>query len=234
MVKMLAATGSEVLEVRVEALRDNTYFGVVKLRRGKKVTELDARPSDALALAVRLGCPIYVAEEVLQQGELMAPEFAQYDIFVPLPFAEAAREAIHAAREEAGRFGEKHVGTEHLLLALLRQADSAGVRLLERLDLPVDRVRAEVEQSMTPGEDSESEDVLYTPRCRHAIQMAALETFGSQPLAIGTEHLLLGLIGEGDGLGGRVLIRLGANLDRMREQMKAIQEEVKRSAGEES
>jgi RNA polymerase sigma factor (sigma-70 family) len=222
MVKMLEATGSEVREVRVEALRENTYFAVVKLRRGKKLTELDARPSDALALAVRLDCPIYVAEEVLREAGVAAPEFARYEIFAPLPFDEAARAALHAAREEAGRFGEHGVGTEHLLLALLRQPDSGGVRLLKRLGLAVERVRAETEQGMSRGEGGEGEELVYTPRCRYAIQLAAIEAGRLSRPSIGCEHLLLGLIGESDGRGGRVLIQLGAEVERARQEVAAM------------
>ena len=70
---LLAAAGAQIGEVRIETLRENTYFAVVQLRRGRTVREVDARPSDALALAVRTGSPVYVAEEVLESGGLDVP-----------------------------------------------------------------------------------------------------------------------------------------------------------------
>jgi RNA polymerase sigma factor (sigma-70 family) len=207
---LLEAAGARLEEVRVEALRENTYYAVAKLCAGDTVRELDARPSDALALAAHTGSPVYVASDLL---ETEIPEFVQYGIGAWQSFADETRHAVRFAWEEAGRLGESRVGTEHLLLGLLEEKESGGAQALERLGVPLDRVRSELEARMTHAEGNEGTALRLTPRARRAIDLAWDEAEAMKQEQIDTRHLLLGLIGEGDGLAGRVLIELGADLE---------------------
>jgi RNA polymerase sigma factor (sigma-70 family) len=213
MSSLLEAAGARLEEVRVEALRENTYYAIAKLRAGETVRELDARPSDALALATHTGSPVYVASDLL---EMEIPEFVQYGIGAWQSFVDETRRAVRFAWGEAGRLGESRVGTEHLLLGLLEEKESGGVRVLERLGILLERVRSELEARMTHAEGNEGKALHFTPRARRAIDLAWDEAEAMKQDQIGTEHLLLGLIGEGDGLGGRVLIELGADRERAR------------------
>jgi hypothetical protein len=209
MSSLLEAAGARLEEVRVEALRENTFCATAKLRAGETVRELDARPSDALALAAHTGSPVYVTAELL---DMEMPEFVRYGIGAWQCFAEETRRAVRLAWEEAGRLGESRVGTEHLLLGLLEENESGGVRVVERRGIPLERVRSDLRTQMTPAEGNQGKPSCFRPRARRAIELAWDEAEAMKQTRIGTEHLLMGLIGEGDGLVGRVLLELGADL----------------------
>jgi ornithine carbamoyltransferase len=139
-------------------------------------------------------------------------------------FTERARRVIFSAQEEAARLGESYVGTEHLLLGLARESDSVAGRILERLRVPAGRVRAEVEKQITRGRGSTGQDMQLTPRAKRVIDLAYEEARQLNNNYIGTEHLLLGLVREFDGLAARVLLKLGADLERIRREVRAMQE----------
>src|SRR5205823_4193792 len=131
-------------------------------------------------------------------------------------FTERARRVIFFAQEEAARLGENYVGTEHLLLGLIREMDSVAGRLLERMGLSGAQIRAEVEKQVTVGKGNLGQDMQLTPRAKRVIDLAYEEARQLNNNYIGTEHLLLGLVREGDGLAARVLVVLGVNLERTR------------------
>src|SRR5262245_49941723 len=139
-------------------------------------------------------------------------------------FTERARRVVFFAQEEAARLGENYVGTEHLLLGLVRESDSVAARILDRLGVPLGRIRADIERQTTRGHGNLGRDMQLTPRAKRVIDLAYEEARQLNNNFIGTEHLLLGLIHEGDGLAARVLIKLGANLERTREVVYAMQE----------
>lgn len=138
-------------------------------------------------------------------------------------FTERARKVIFYAQEEAQNFGDGYVSTEHLLLGLVRENDSVAARVLERMGVSLTRIRAEVEKQLPKGETRHSQDMSLTPRAKRVIDLAYDEARNLDNNYIGTEHLLLGLIREGDGLAGRVLAKLGVELDRGRREVMAIQ-----------
>ena len=140
-------------------------------------------------------------------------------------FTERARKVVFYAQEEAQKFGEGYVSTEHLLLGLVRESDSVAARVLERLGVSLTRIRAEVEKQLPKGETGRSQDMSLTPRAKRVIDLAYDEARNINNNYIGTEHLLLGLIREGDGLAGRVLAKLGVELDRTRREVMAIQDD---------
>ena len=139
-------------------------------------------------------------------------------------FTERARRVVFFAQEEAARLGENYVSTEHLLLGLVRENDSVAARILDRLGIPLGRIRAEIERQVTRGHGNLSQDMQLTPRAKRVIDLAYEEARQLNNNYIGTEHLLLGLIREGDGLAARVLVKLGADLERTRREVLAIQE----------
>jgi ATP-dependent Clp protease ATP-binding subunit ClpC len=139
-------------------------------------------------------------------------------------FTERARRVVFFAQEEAARLGENYVGTEHLLLGLVRESDSVAARILDRLGVPLGRIRAEIERQVTRGHGNLGQDMQLTPRAKRVIDLAYEEARQLNNNYIGTEHLLLGLIREGDGLAARVLVKLGADLERTRREVYAMQE----------
>jgi ATP-dependent Clp protease ATP-binding subunit ClpC len=139
-------------------------------------------------------------------------------------FTERARRVVFFAQEEAARLGENYVGTEHLLLGLVRENDSVAARILDRLGVPLGRIRSDIERQVTRGHGNLGQDMQLTPRAKRVIDLAYEEARQLNNNYIGTEHLLLGLIREGDGLAARVLVKLGADLDRTRREVYAMQE----------
>jgi ornithine carbamoyltransferase len=139
-------------------------------------------------------------------------------------FTERARRVVFFAQEEAGRLAENYVSTEHLLLGLVRENDCVAARILDRLGVSLGRIRAEVERQVTRGDGRLGQDMQLTPRAKRVIDMAYDEARQLNNNYIGTEHLLLGLIREGEGLAGRVLAKLGVDLERTRREVMAVQD----------
>src|SRR5437763_15166011 len=139
-------------------------------------------------------------------------------------FTERARRVVFFAQEEAARLGENYVGTEHLMLGVVRENDSVAARILDRLGVPLGRIRSDIEKQVTRGHGNPGQDMHLTPRAKRVIDLAYEEARQLNNNYIGTEHLLLGLIREGDGLAARVLVKQGADLDRTRRAVYAMQE----------
>ncbi len=137
-------------------------------------------------------------------------------------FTERARRVVFFAQEEAGRLGENYVSTEHLLLGLVRENDSVAARILDRLGVSLGRIRSEIERQVTRGDGRLGQDMQLTPRAKRVIDLAYDEARQLNDNYIGTEHLLLGLIREGEGLAGRVLSKLGVDLERTRREVLAL------------
>jgi len=139
-------------------------------------------------------------------------------------FTERARRVVFFAQEEAGRLGENYVSTEHLLLGLVRENDSVAARILDRMGVSLGRIRSEIERQVTRGEGRLGQDMQLTPRAKRVIDLAYDEARQHSNNYIGTEHLLLGLIREGEGLAGRVLAKLTVELEKTRKEVLALQD----------
>ena len=139
-------------------------------------------------------------------------------------FTERARRVVFFAQEEAGRLGENYVSTEHLLLGLVRENDSVAARILDRMGVSLGRIRSEIERQVTRGDGRLGQDMQLTPRAKRVIDLAYDEARQLSNNYIGTEHLLLGLIREGEGLAGRVLAKLGVELERTRREVMHLQD----------
>ena len=134
-------------------------------------------------------------------------------------FTERARRVIILAQEEAKRLNHSAVGTEHILLGIVREGEGVASKVLESLNISPERVRAEIESAIGRGERTPHEEVTFTPRAKKVLELALDEARRLGHNYIGTEHLLLGLIREGEGVAARVLEAMGADLERVRSQV---------------
>jgi hypothetical protein len=139
-------------------------------------------------------------------------------------FTERARKAVYYSQEEAQKRGSQHVATEDLLLGVLRDSDTLAVRVLETIGVPVDKVRSDVLEALGEPKTVTTVDMTLSPRGKRVIDLAYDEARNLNNNYIRTEHLLLGLIREGDGIAGRVLARNGANLEEARRAVMAMQD----------
>ena len=136
-------------------------------------------------------------------------------------FTERARKVLRFAQEEAQRFQHNYIGTEHLLLGLIREGEGVAAQVLMSLGVDLEKVRKEVEEIIGRGDHIVLGEIGLTPRAKKVIELAVDEARLLNHHYIGTEHLLLGLIREGNGIGARVLESFGLNLNEVR--VKTIQ-----------
>jgi ATP-dependent Clp protease ATP-binding subunit ClpC len=134
-------------------------------------------------------------------------------------FTDRARRVIVLAQEEARRLNHNYIGTEHFLLALLYEGEGVGARALESLGISHDEVRQQIEEIIGRGQEAPPGHIPFTPRAKKVLELSLREALQLGHTYIGTEHILLGLIHEGDGVAAQVLVRLGADLDRTRQQV---------------
>jgi RimJ/RimL family protein N-acetyltransferase len=144
-------------------------------------------------------------------------------------FTERARKVVFYAQEEAQRFGDGYVSTEHLLLGLLREPDSMACRVLIALGTKLATVQKEMEKLLPVGETRPSHDMTLTPRAKRVIDLAYDEARNLNNNYIGTEHVFLGLVREEDGLASRVLNKLGVELERARREVMRLQDSASAS-----
>ena len=135
-------------------------------------------------------------------------------------FTERARKVIVYAKEEARRFNHDYIGTEHLLLGLVREGEGVASAVLQKLGLDLETIRIEVEKLVQPGPQTQVlGDIPFTPRSKKALELSAEEARALGHNYIGTEHLLLGLVKEGEGMAYRVLLNLGLDLGKLRNEV---------------
>ncbi len=134
-------------------------------------------------------------------------------------FTERARKVLSLAHEEAARFNHNYIGTEHLLLGLVREGDGVAARVLSNMGVQLQKVRAAVEFIIGRGDKPPQGEIGLTPRARRVIELAFDEARRQNHHYIGTEHLLLGLVREGEGIAAGVLESLGVSLEKVRAQV---------------
>jgi ATP-dependent Clp protease ATP-binding subunit ClpC len=133
-------------------------------------------------------------------------------------FSQRARQVLALAHEEAQRFNHNYIGTEHLLLGLVREGEGVAAKVLGNLGVDVAKVRNAVEFIIGRGDRGPVGEIGLTPRARRVIELATDEARRLGHRYIGTEHLLLGLVREGEGIAAGVLQSLGVNLEKVRQQ----------------
>ena len=134
-------------------------------------------------------------------------------------FTERARRVVVFAQEEARDLNHSYIGTEHLLLGLMRDADSVAAQALQELEISQDAVREQVTEIIGRGERSPSGHIPFTPRAKKVLELSLREALQLNHNYIGTEHILLGLVGEGEGVAAQVLVKLGGSLSRVRDKV---------------
>jgi Clp amino terminal domain, pathogenicity island component len=134
-------------------------------------------------------------------------------------FTERARRVVVLAREEARMLNHNYVGTEHILLGLIHEGRGVAARALESLGISLQVVRQQVEEIIGQGQEAPSGHIPFTPRAKKVLELSLSEALQRGDQYIGTEHILLGLIREGDGVAAQVLVKLGADLNRVRQQV---------------
>lgn len=134
-------------------------------------------------------------------------------------FTDRARRVVVLAQDEARELNHNYIGTEHILLGLISEGDGVAAKALESMGISLDAVRSEVVDIIGRGSQPPSGHVPFTPRAKKVLEYSLREALQLGHKYIGTEHLLLGLIREGEGVAAQVLVKLGADLPRVRQQV---------------
>ena len=134
-------------------------------------------------------------------------------------FTDRARRVVVLAQEEARMLNHNYIGTEHILLGLIHEGEGVAAKSLESLEIRLEQVRAQVEEIIGPGQQAPSGHIPFTPRAKKVLELSLREALQLGHNYIGTEHILLGLIREGEGVAAQVLVKLGADLHRVRQQV---------------
>ena len=134
-------------------------------------------------------------------------------------FTDRARRVVVLAQEEARMLNHNYIGTEHILLGLIHEGEGVAAKALESLDISLDAVRQQVQEIIGEGQQAPSGHIPFTPRAKKVLELSLREALQLGHNYIGTEHILLGLIREGEGVAAQVLNKLGADLNRVRQQV---------------
>ena len=134
-------------------------------------------------------------------------------------FTDRARRVVVLAQEEASMLNHNYIGTEHILLGLIHEGEGVAAKALESLGISLEAVRAQVEEIIGQGQQAPSGHIPFTPRAKKVLELSLREALQLGHNYIGTEHILLGLIREGEGVAAQVLVKLGADLNRVRQQV---------------
>lgn len=237
---LLNRLGAKLHEVRIEALKEFAYYAVASIGEGNNTYEIDARPSDAVALALQMGAPIFVAEAVMQQAgqELPQPFDEQvwlqeekrrvgewYDIAKewegklkdePGLFTPDAQKVLLQTQEIALGLNHNYIGTEHLLLSLVADRNSGAATVLSKHGIESAQVVETVERLVGRGQTAPDADPVLAPRVAHVLALATEAQMLMGHPQIGVEHLLLGIIREGHGMAVTILRELGADLEQVK------------------
>jgi len=242
---LLDTLGAKLQEVRVETLKETTFYAVVKAQNGKAIHEIDARPSDALALALQMKCPIFVNEEVMAQAGQPLPQpfdeqaWLQQETERMAALARQAQTWEQKLKEDSGpttpflvqvvkqagalaqASNHHYIGTEHLLLALVQDPQNGAVQALQGLGVGQAQIAEVFERLVTRGQVSPFHEPVLVPRVIQVLELAEEERHKYGQAEIGAEHLLLGILREGDGMAITILRELGVDLEQVQAQMVA-------------
>ena len=134
-------------------------------------------------------------------------------------FTDRARRVVALAQDEARMLNHDYIGTEHILLGLIHEGNGVAAKALESLGISLDAVRQQVLEIIGRGEQAPPGHIPFTPRAKKVLELSLREALQLGHNYISAEHILLGLIREGDGVAAQVLVKLGADLNRVRQQV---------------
>ena len=158
-----------------------------------------------------------MADKVGTAGACWLPHERRFTVFER--FTDRARRVVVLAQEEARLLNHNYIGTEHILLGLIHEGEGVAAKALESLGISLEAVRAQVEEIIGHGGQAPSGHIPFTPRAKKVLELSLREALQLGHNYIGTEHILLGLIREGEGVAAQVLVKLGADLSRVRQQV---------------
>ncbi|HEY7730809.1 MAG TPA: Clp protease N-terminal domain-containing protein, partial [Gaiellaceae bacterium] len=136
-----------------------------------------------------------------------------------IPFTPRAKKVLELALREALSLGHNYIGTEHILLGLLREEEGLAARVLESLDITVEEVRAQVARIVGQGDEVTTGQIPFTPRAKKVLELALREALSLGHNYIGTEHILLGLVRENEGVAARILLDFDADAEKIRNEI---------------
>jgi ATP-dependent Clp protease ATP-binding subunit ClpA len=163
------------------------------------------------SLGISLEAVRQQVEEIIGQGQ-QAPSGH-------IPFTPRAKKVLELSLREALQLGHNYIGTEHILLGLIHEGEGVAAKSLESLGISLEGVRSQVEEIIGQGQQAPSGHIPFTPRAKKVLELSLREALQLGHNYIGTEHILLGLIREGEGVAAQVLVKLGAELTRVRQQV---------------
>jgi ATP-dependent Clp protease ATP-binding subunit ClpC len=134
-------------------------------------------------------------------------------------FTERARQVVVLAQDEARALKHNYIGTEHILLGLLREEEGLAARVLESLDITVEEVRAQVARIVGQGDEVTTGQIPFTPRAKRVLELANREALSLGHNYLDTEHILLGLVRENEGVGARILLDFAADAETIRDEV---------------
>jgi ATP-dependent Clp protease ATP-binding subunit ClpC len=134
-------------------------------------------------------------------------------------FTERARQVVVLAQDEARTLKHNYIGTEHILLGLLREEEGLAARVLDTLDITVEEVRAQVARIVGQGDEVTTGQIPFTPRAKKVLELALREALSLGHNYIGTEHILLGLVRENEGVAARILLDFDADAEKIRNEI---------------
>jgi ATP-dependent Clp protease ATP-binding subunit ClpC len=149
-------------------------------------------------------------------------------------FTDRARRVVVLAQEEARMLNHNYIGTEHILLGLIHEGEGVAAKALESLGISLEAVRSQVEEIIGQGQAAPTGHIPFTPRAKKVLELSLREALQMGHNYIGTEHILLGLIREGNGVGAHVLTNLGANLNQVRAEIIAVLDPSQPDTGREA
>ena len=218
--------GATVKSTVVSDLRKDTFYAKVVLNRGGEEIEIDCRPSDALALAVRTDAPIFVNEKIMNRAGILLDsetskpigtgvtaaeiESDKYEIF-----SESAQDILSLAEKEAERYNHNFVGTGHILLALTKNIPTAGSQALSNLGVNLAKMQVEIEASINQQPNIESGESGLTSAAKKAIELSIMETKRLGSGKVQPEHILIGLIRQNEGIATNLLKNLGVDPEKI-------------------
>ncbi len=203
---MISDLGAKVTQVVVSELKDDMFFAKVVLQRNGTTVESDSRPSDAIALAVRTGAPIYADESVLEKagvefdpvtGKAIATNLGSSPVSltkVDSHFSEKAQSILAQAESEAKRLLHEEIEPTDILLALISETEGVGAKALVSLGFDLDETRSKLEAQTERGESTSDETLDFSERSQRVLRLARSESWMLFHHYVDTEHLLLGLI----------------------------------------
>lgn len=234
---MISDLGAQVTRVVVSGLQEDTFFGKIVLRRNGSTIERDSRPSDAIALAVRTGAPVYAEEEVLDRAGITFDPNTGHPMFTNLQwevpsieeieneFMEEARSLLERAGARADCAGYLDATPEDLLWALIDEPGEVCASLMTYLGLDLSSMRSKLQEHANREDSSTNRgEGGFSKPSQRVLGLARTEAYIFLHGQVGAEHILLGLVLTGEGLASQILSNFGIDIEAARIEMARIVE----------